>query len=209
MEPLETLITLTPAAFRERLVASIADSGYAIFPGLIRPEIAAEIRREMDALREHDRFRPAAVGKGNAKQLAPETRGDGTAWFDPGELTITQEKLVGVFAPIREDLNAGLYLGLWDWEGHYAIYPPGTFYRQHLDRFAADSRRTVSMVFFFNPDWRASDGGSLRLEIPGGPLDVSPEIGTAAFFLSDRIRHEVVETTRDRYSFAGWFRTRA
>jgi SM-20-related protein len=208
LEPLETLITLPPASFSERLVASLADTGYAIFPGLIRPEIAEEVRGEMDALREADGFRPASIGKGNAKQIVPETRGDVTAWIEPRELSAVQEKLIGVFSPTREELNAGLYLGLWDWEGHYAIYPPGTFYRKHLDRFAADSRRTVSIVFFFNPDWVASDGGALRLETPDGSLDVLPESGTAVFFLSDRIPHEVVETKRDRYSFAGWFRTR-
>ena len=207
MISLESLLTLPPDAFRIRLLDRLADEGYAVFPDLLRPAVARELREEMEGFRESGAFRPAGVGKGEATR-APEIRRDGTLWFDPNAFSPVQAKLALVIEAIREDLNAGLFLGLWDWEGHYAIYPPGAFYRKHLDRFANDSKRTVSMVFFFNPEWNADDGGLLRLETENGLLDVPPGSGTAVFFLSDRIPHEVLETKRDRFSFAGWFRTR-
>ncbi len=208
MENSEGPLTLAPETFLERLTTGLVETGYAVFPKLLRPEVTAEVRAEMAALRAAGGFRSAGIGKGSGNLLHPETRGDGTYWFEADAPTAAQEKLAQVFGSIRERLNAELFLGLWDWEGHYAIYPPGAFYLPHVDRFASDSRRTVSMVFFFNPDWRPDDGGYLRLELPDGPLDVKPDGGTAVFFLSERIRHEVRATNRDRYSFAGWFRTR-
>jgi SM-20-related protein len=205
---LDSLLALPSEAFRIRLLDRLVDDGYAIFPDLLRPEFADELRAEMARFRESGAFRPAGIGRGEATR-APETRRDGTLWFDPAALTPIQAKLARVIEAVREDLNAGLFLGLWDWEGHYAIYPPGAFYRKHLDRFADDSRRTVSMVFFFNPDWKEDDGGLLRLETDAGILDVAPKAGTAVFFRSDRVPHEVLETKRERFSFAGWFRTRS
>ncbi len=208
MFALESTILLPAAEFRSQLVEGLAGPGYVVFPELLRPEIAAEIRAEMERLRDAGAFRPAGVGRGESNRLAPATRGDGTCWFEPAALTAAQSKLGAVLEAAREGMNAKLFLGLWDWEGHYAIYPPGTFYRRHLDRFANDSRRTVSTVFFFNPEWTSADGGDLRMETSGGPRDVAPVSGTAVFFLSDRIPHEVLETRRERFSFAGWFRTR-
>lgn len=205
----ESVLRISAAEFRSQLVEGLAGPGYAIFPELLRPEVVDEIRAEMENLRDRGAFRPAGIGRGSTAQLAPETRGDGTFWFDPAALTPAQAKLGTLLSAVREQLNVELFLGLWDWEGHYAIYPPGAFYRKHLDRFANDSRRTVSTVFFFNPEWTAADEGVLRMEIAEGTLDVPPSGGTAVFFLSDRIPHEVRETRRDRFSFAGWFRTRA
>jgi SM-20-related protein len=202
------LLSLSPDSFRERLVGGLSGDGYAVFPDLLRPEILDEVRRDMDELRSAHAFRPASVGKGLGTQLAPETRGDGTLWFEPEALTPAQAKIVVVIESIRGDLNAALYLGLWDWEGHYAVYPPGAFYRRHLDRFASDSRRTVSVVFFLNSVWAPAAAGALRMETKAGPLEILPLAGTAVFFMSDQIPHEVLETRRDRYSFAGWFRTR-
>lgn len=208
MNPIESILSLSPFAFRESLVRGLAGPGYAIFPDLIRPEVTREVRTEMETLRDGGAFRPAAIGKGPGTQHVPETRGDGTYWFESDGLTPVQEKLASLFDFVRESLNAELYLGLWDWEGHYAIYPPGTFYRKHLDRFRNDSKRTVSVVLFLNSDWKKESGGALRLDTGAGENEILPASGTAVFFLSEKIPHEVLETNRERLSFAGWFRTR-
>jgi SM-20-related protein len=208
MAALEDLLTLSPESFRERLIAGLTDEDYALFPGFLRDSVTAEVRREMDHFRGAGRFRPAGIGKGAETRREQETRGDGIHWLEPEDLTPVQTKLAAIFSSVRESLNENLFLGLWDWEGHYAIYPPGAFYRKHVDRFANDSRRTVSIVFFFNPEWTEAAGGALRLETAEGPLDIPPIAGTAVFFRSERVPHEVRATTRDRYSFAGWLRTR-
>jgi SM-20-related protein len=209
LESLETVLKLSTEVFSKRLVDGLSGPGFAVFPDLLRSELTNEIRVEIGELEAEGRFRPAAIGKGTGSQRDPEIRGDGTHWFEPDRLTSVQARLAELFSEAKRALNRELYLGLWDWEGHYAVYPPGTFYRTHLDRFQNDSKRTVSMVFFFNLDWGSNDGGKLRLESGGDSIEITPESGTAVFFLSDRIPHEVLETNRKRMSFAGWFRTRS
>ena len=69
------------------------------------------------------------------------------------------------FETLRLELNRELQLGLLDFECHFAVYPPGAFYRRHLDRFATDDRRTLSCVLYLNDAWSAQDGGALRLHL--------------------------------------------
>ncbi|MEG0248677.1 MAG: 2OG-Fe(II) oxygenase, partial [Pseudomonas sp.] len=91
----------------------------------------------------------------------------------------------------------------------FALYPPGAFYRKHLDRFRDDDRRAVSAVIYLNPDWSADDGGELRMSLRDGvEHDVRPIGGSLVVFLSADIPHEVLPARRDRLSVTGWFRRR-
>jgi SM-20-related protein len=102
-----------------------------------------------------------------------------------------------------------LYLGLEDFESHFALYPPGAFYLKHLDRFRDNDRRTVSAVLYLNQDWQAEQGGALRLYLADGETrDVLPQAGSLLVFLSADMPHEVLPATRDRLSLTGWFRRR-
>jgi SM-20-related protein len=113
-------------------------------------------------------------------------------------------------AALRLALNAGLFLGLFTFEGHYAIYPRGAFYRRHRDRFRDDDARVLSCVLYLNQDWTANDGGCLRIHIDDGEqCDVLPVGGTLVCFRSECFEHEVLPATRDRLALTGWFRRRA
>ena len=101
-------------------------------------------------------------------------------------------------------------LGLFSFEGHYAIYPPGGGYARHKDRFRDDDARVLSCVAYLNDEWRACDGGALRIHRDAAPpLDVLPRGGTLVAFLSERFDHEVLPAARERCSVTGWFRRRA
>ena len=109
---------------------------------------------------------------------------------------------------LKQALNRSLYLGLTDFEGHYAIYPEGGFYRRHIDCFNNDNARVVSLILYLNPDWRPEHGGKLRIHErtdPAGSIDVDPVGGTLACFLSRETEHEVLESHQPRRSFTGWF----
>ncbi len=45
-----------------------------------------------------------------------------------------QEGMEKLGEAIRIALHRGLFLGVVDFEGHFAVYPPGTFYKPHIDR---------------------------------------------------------------------------
>jgi SM-20-related protein len=207
MSPMDVLL--------ETVCDGLAGPGYAVVPRALPPELCEAARAEIEAARSEGKFRAAVVGRADGRRLESEVRRDGILWFEPDALTPVQGRIWSFLDEMRAGLNRTLQLGLWDLEGHYAIYPPGAFYRRHLDRFPdagavpdGTPKRTVSAVLYFNPGWNASDGGLLALDLPEGRVEVAPEAGTAVFFLSDRIAHEVTESTRERMSFAGWFRRR-
>jgi SM-20-related protein len=104
-------------------------------------------------------------------------------------------------------------LGLFELEAHFAVYAPGAAYPTHVDRLRGDDARVLSVVLYLNADWRAADGGALRLYLEGtgrAPrVDVLPCGGTLVAFLSERFAHEVLPAWRERLSLAGWFRRRA
>ncbi len=162
-----------------------------------------------DLLLRRSELRPARLGK--EKLSHSKVRGDHTLWWDlNAELSPAQTILRTRLEELRTELNSSLYLGLEDWEGHYALYPPGSGYARHLDRFKDDDRRTVSCIVYLNLEWMQEFGGELLAEPKDQPpVRVSPMPGRAVFFLSAEVPHAVLPSTRERFSFAGWFRRRA
>jgi SM-20-related protein len=110
---------------------------------------------------------------------------------------------------LREAMNRGLFLGLEDFESHFALYPPGAFYLKHVDRFRDDDRRMVSAVVYLNDAWLPEQGGQLRMYLDeGAQYDVVPIGGCLVVFLSGEVPHEVLPASRERLSLTGWFRRR-
>jgi SM-20-related protein len=110
---------------------------------------------------------------------------------------------------LRQALNRDLFLGLEDFESHFALYPPGAFYVRHLDRFRDNDRRTVSTVLYLNEGWLPQHGGQLRMYLKDGvEHDVQPVGGSLVVFLSGDVPHEVLPASRERLSLTGWFRRR-
>jgi len=116
---------------------------------------------------------------------------------------------MGVMDGLRLAMNRSLFLGLEDFESHFAMYPPGAFYLKHVDRFRDDDRRMVSAVIYLNDAWLPEHGGQLRMYLKGGvEYDVVPTGGCLVVFLSGEVPHEVLPATRERLSLTGWFRRR-
>jgi SM-20-related protein len=111
------------------------------------------------------------------------------------------------FEELRLLLNRDLFLGLRSLESHYAYYPPGGFYRRHVDRFRADDARTVSFILYLNENWKPADGGRLRLYLKNEEVDIDPVGGTLVCFMSGEIEHEVLESRAPRFSYTGWMKT--
>jgi SM-20-related protein len=166
--------------------------------------LAAECRRR-DAEGE---LNPAGVGRGDAQEVRESIRGDQIQWIDPGQAEACDQYLAAM-DQLRQAINQGLFLGLEDFECHFALYPAGAFYRRHLDRFRDDDRRMVSAVLYLNEDWQPEDGGQLRMFLAGDiEHDVQPVAGCLAIFLSGEVPHEVLPARRERLSLTGWFRRR-
>lgn len=195
----------------DRIAAALAGVGRAVTPDFLDPSLVDALERECRRSWRQGQFRPAAIGRGEAREIRREVRGDDIRWIDGAGASDAQRAFLDRLESLRRAINRETFLGLYDFEGHFAVYPPGAFYRRHLDRFRGGVLRVVSCVLYLNGDWSPADGGCLRLfddRVPGGFVDVEPRGGTLATFLSARFEHEVLPAVRERASWTGWFRRR-
>ena len=162
--------------------------------------------KEKDA---HGDFKSAGVGKGARQQTNEAIRRDRILWM-PDELGngVLSELFVLIEA-MRTAFNRELYAGLESFEGHFSIYPPGGFYKRHIDTFRDDDVRRVSFVLYLSNSWEPSQGGVLRLYLEGDRNAViAPQAGSVVLFDSRKFPHEVLPSGAERLSFTGWFKVR-
>jgi SM-20-related protein len=134
-------------------------------------------------------------------------------WLQNEETSVQQALYLARLELLRLALNQRFFLGLFEYEGHFAIYPEGAFYKPHLDRHADAAGRIVTTILYLNPNWQPGDGGELKLwttagEKTGEFILIEPRLGTLVCFLSGDFWHEVLPTTKTRISITGWFRQR-
>ncbi|PTS82210.1 2OG-Fe(II) oxygenase [Pseudomonas sp. HMWF032] len=202
------MTTDTHTALLTHIVDDLAEHGWSLQTQFIAPSLTLKLAEECRKRAAQGALAPAGVGRGAQQQIREGVRGDHIQWLEAGQQASCDEYLQ-VLDELRQALNQGLYLGLEDFEGHFALYPPGAFYQKHLDRFRDDDRRAVSVVFYLNEDWQAEQGGALRLYLANGETrDVLPQAGSLLVFLSADMPHEVLPACRDRLSLTGWFRRR-
>lgn len=198
------------ATLADTIVAALHERGWCHLPAFLPPALVAALHA--DLLAQRDAFAPAAVGRAGERQQLPQQRSDSTLWLNGG--SAPQREFLDLLDGIREVLNRDLFLGLNDYEAHYAHYAPGQFYRRHYDAFRERAsnglpQRVLSSVFYLNEEWPAQAGGELLLwQGRDEVARIAPQAGTAAFFLSAEFPHEVLPAAVDRYSIAGWFRNR-
>lgn len=178
-------------------------------PDFLAPELVAQLAEETLKFRRDEAMHPAGIGKGAGRNVNPDIRSDFILWLEEPGLTKAQLAYLDRLEQLRLAVNASLQLGLFDFEGHLATYPVGSFYRRHIDRFRDDSLRTLTAILYLNRDWKEADGGLLRLYLDEeNQLDILPQGGTLVTFLSNRFWHEVLPARRERMSLTGWFKTR-
>ena len=164
------------------------------------------LRADLDALTEGDRLKRAGIGREQEFQIDRHVRRDWISWLT--HRRPAQAEFLDAAESLRVALNRRLFLALFEFEAHLALYPPGAFYRRHFDSFKGQANRIVSLVLYLNPVWRTGDGGELVLYAPDDPnaeiARIEPRAGTLVLFMSEEI--EVLPTTTDRASIAGWYR---
>lgn len=195
----------------DRISAEIYQNSYVIIDDFIDEEFRRALLKEQTDLLEQGMFRHAAVGKGGQKQVRTEIRSDEVLWMDQESLSPLQAAYWEKIEQIRQVLNQRCFLGLRSFEGHFARYPIGSFYKKHLDQFHAVPHRVVTVIVYLNDSWSAEDEGALRMYFPqedGSELveDVLPLGGRLVVFLSAEIPHEVLPTKKERISITGWLR---
>lgn len=195
----------------DQISSEIYQNSYVIIDDFISEEFRKVLLEEQTSLLEAGKFRQAAIGSGEKKLVRPEIRSDEVLWMDAESLSPLQAEYWEKVDSIRQILNQRCFLGLRSFEGHFARYPVGSFYKRHLDQFQQVSYRVVSVILYLNDSWTESDEGALRMYIPqedGSELvkDVLPVGGRLVVFLSGEIPHEVLPTKKERISITGWLK---
>ena len=181
------------------VTGQLAQNGFAHVPHFLRSGLVAELNKDFSLAN----FQRATLGR--ERLVSDEIRRDEISWLAEQGKNPAQVELLTLLAELKNNLNQDLYLGLTNFEGHYAHYPAGGFYRRHLDCPRGTSKRVVSVIIYLNQSWNTSDGGRLRLHHGPAPVDIAPIGGTLVCFLSQKIEHEVLESFAPRKSFTGWF----
>ncbi|MCW5585246.1 MAG: hypothetical protein KIS75_03875 [Chromatiales bacterium] len=128
MNALASTLEPTDGDVFERIAQAIERHGYAVMDAAIPPAL-------LDGLFVHlcnlpgDALTRAGIGREQDHQLNRFVRSDETRWLEP------DEAVAGAFLDwmeqLRQGINRRLFLGLFDYEAHYARYSPGAFYRRH------------------------------------------------------------------------------
>lgn len=194
-----------------QIAEDLRGKGWSVIPNALPPTLSAQLHEQILGL-DTAHFNPAGVGRSTDYTLNRFVRRDEIRWIEGS--SEAEKNWLQWTNRLRIFLNRRLFLGLFSFESHFSHYPPGAFYRKHVDAFKGNPRkdptnRVLSVVAYFNPGWLAESGGELALykEDELEPfLSVTPAFGTFVVFLSEEMPHEVRPALRDRYSIAGWYR---
>lgn len=195
----------------EDLIADLKQNGWACMTAETPDEDSIQLMKECASTCAAGDFTQAATGRGTGLQVRDGIRGDQILWLPPGGATTDQKTWLARLECFRLAINQQLFLGLFEYEGHFAVYPVGSFYKAHLDQHAGARDRILTVILYLNADWQPGDGGELKLwTTPQGREGnyqlIEPRMGTIVCFMSDEFWHEVLPAHKERMSITGWFR---
>jgi len=182
----------------------LAENGFAIIDNFLFPSEVRSILELEDFKNGMLQFKKAGIGKLQDKQINEAIRGDYIQWIDRSTATPPIQTYLSRLNELISFLNQNLFLSLKDYEVHLTIYPPGSYYKRHLDQFKKDDHRRLSVICYLNEDWKEEEGGQLRIYQSEKFIDVLPAAGRLVCFRSDQLEHEVLPATRPRLSITGW-----
>ncbi|UYG00903.1 MULTISPECIES: 2OG-Fe(II) oxygenase [unclassified Halomonas] len=193
------------------LIDALVEQGWYVGKGVIDAGLCQSLEQELFRLKDAQALEEAGIGRGREHHLRKDIRGDAIHWLN--RESEAQRVYLSAMQRLQVALNQTLFLGLFEYEAHFAHYPTGAFYKRHLDSFRGRANRVVSTVGYLTPEWPSDGGGEMVIFDPRESerevARVIPEAGTFACFLSDTIPHEVLPTRYPRSSIAGWFRRNA
>ena len=197
----------------DAIANGLVSNGYLILDHALPELLLQGLLKYFKELQE-DQFKSAGIGRRSDFQRQDEIRSDKIHWITAN--TEATAEFLQCMESVRLGINRRLFMGVSDYESHFAHYPVGAFYKKHVDAFRThkispqtNSNRVLSTVLYLNETWQRDNGGELVLYAEDGEQvlkKVLPEFGRLVIFLSEKFPHEVLPANRERKSIAGWFR---
>lgn len=182
----------------------LSNQDYVVIDNFLTEELYRTIRSHFLQKLNQDTFDKAGIGALGLNTIKKEVRGDFTYWLDKEKDSDLQE-----YTELTDELifvmKRYCFLPIADSEFHYAFYPPGAHYEAHVDQFSERNNRIISVVIYLNEDWKKGDGGELKIFKENDEFDlIEPIAKRCVLFRSDTVMHQVMPTSKDRYSLTGW-----
>lgn len=191
----------------EQLIQGVLDESFGSADGFISETLADDLRDRIDELEAASELKKAGIGQATTFRKDGEVRRDRIHWLESESTHPAEQTYFEIIRRFCGYLNATCFTAINDFELHYACYDEGAFYKRHFDQFAQDSGRQYSLIVYLNDAWTDTDGGHLKLWLPGGEKEVAPVSGRAVFFKSDEIEHAVLPAHKPRKSVTGWLKS--
>ncbi|MDN3701836.1 2OG-Fe(II) oxygenase [Vibrio artabrorum] len=185
-----------------QLIDALSTQGYFVWDDFLTQEEVVALR---DCIPEN--WKKARIGRNDEVTRESTIRSDKIQWLrrDMGQpASLFLDKM----EQIRLAANQAFFLGLFEYEAHFAKYEKGDFYQKHLDCFKGNENRRLTTVFYMNDEWTEDDAGELVVyDLKDNHIaTIPPKSGRLFVFLSEQFPHEVLPTNTERFSIAGWFR---
>jgi len=186
-----------------KITDALVENGYIIIENALDSILVQKLQ---EFSTKNQGYKNAGISSKSNLHLDKQRRRDKTQWLDEDEKV--QGQYLSFAQGLQDYLNHSLYLGLNDYEAHFALYEEGDFYEKHLDSFKNSKNRIVTTVFYLNDGWKEEDGGELVIYNEDDIFlkKIMPKSNTLVVFLSEKFPHEVLPAKQKRYSIAGWFR---
>lgn len=189
---------------QKKLISSLIERGWYSCDAFLDPFLCEKLLNDLHS----SPLKKAKIGNGSSEHLNSGIRNDSIYWLDENNDSPAQKEYLEEINALMMLLNRELYLGLKQFEGHFAKYDPNGFYAKHIDQFKGNNERLISVITYLNTP---KSGGELRIYKKDNPeeieADIIPKTGSLVCFLSNQIYHEVRPTNSERYSVTGWLRT--
>ncbi|EJG1818916.1 2OG-Fe(II) oxygenase [Vibrio parahaemolyticus] len=185
-----------------KLIDALATDGYYIWDDFLSEDEVTQLR---DCI--PDNWKKARIGRNDDVTRIESIRSDKIQWLKPA-MGQPIANYLSKMEEIRQEVNRHFFLGLFEYEAHFAKYEKGDFYQKHLDCFKGNENRRLTTVFYMNESWSEEDAGELVVyDLNDKEIaTIPPRGGRLLVFLSEQFPHEVLRTNAERFSIAGWFR---
>ncbi|HCG7251374.1 TPA: 2OG-Fe(II) oxygenase [Vibrio parahaemolyticus] len=185
-----------------KLIDALATDGYYIWDDFLSEDEVTQLR---DCI--PDNWKKARIGRNDYVTRIESIRSDKIQWLKPA-MGQPIANYLSKMEEIRQEVNRHFFLGLFEYEAHFAKYEKGDFYQKHLDCFKGNENRRLTTVFYMNESWSEEDAGELVVyDLNDKEIaTIPPRGGRLLVFLSEQFPHEVLPTNAERFSIAGWFR---
>lgn len=193
----------------ELISHNVCTQGFHIIDNFLELAHYQSLRRLAQKLHQEGSFRQAKIGLTLEAQHNKAIRADEICWLEEESDEPSVQAYLNQAFVLANILNQTLFLGLAEFETHFAAYQPGAYYKKHVDQFAAKKTRKISCVYYLNEHWNHEFGGELKLYDTQDNLiqHVVPQ-GNRFICFNSELPHEVCLTNQPRYSIAGWMKTR-